>query len=561
MPPLKRPTLSRTTATLLGAGTLAAAAACSDPLSVDNRNNPDVARVYGSAVGVETIVSKLFQQVHQGLYGSATNMSSGAQVMAFESASQLGNYCMGTFIAIPRAPVDNSPGSPCEDSNFRIFSQMSRQARGAADAITAIDAFVEAGQGTGTTARDARVRSVAWFNLAVATGHAALMYDSVAAPTPGLGPQDVPPLQDAAEVMALVLQQLDSAQADAEAVPAASFTIPATWLGNEATMTRDNYLRVIRSFRARFRAGVARTPEERAAVDWDKVIADATNGITGDFVTALTSSNGWSNAQWNQLAVDGSWSQMPPWVIGMADTSGAYEAWLAAPLQARGPFLIVTPDRRFPAGETRLAQQTSSGSASGSTTPGTARQPPGGINGKPYIRNRASGEDFGIQPWATSYYDYYRFFTIRTNSGTGTNLVLLKAENDMLAAEGHIRKNQGALARALINTYRTANNLPAITSNDVAAPVPGGSACVPRVPAPPTFQTAQCGNMMEAMKYEKRIETAMSGFAQWFVDGRGWGDLVEGTPLEWPVPYSELDARTQPHYFQTTYAARGTYGW
>ena len=27
-------------------------------------------------------------------------------------------------------------------------------------------------------------------------------------------------------------------------------------------------------------------------------------------------------------------------------------------------------------------------------------------------------------------------------------------------------------------------------------------------------------------------------------DDRGWGDLVEGTPLEWPVPYSELDART-----------------
>ena len=34
-----------------------------------------------------------------------------------------------------------------------------------------------------------------------------------------------------------------------------------------------------------------------------------------------------------------------------------------------------------------------------------------------------------------------------------------------------------------------------------------------------------------------------------------------GTEIEWPVPYSELDARTQPHYFQTTYAARGTYGW
>ena len=77
---------------------------------------------------------------------------------------------------------------------------------------------------------------------------------------------------------------------------------------------------------------------------------------------------------------------------------------------------------------------------------------------------------------------------------------------------------------------------------------------------PPTFQATQCGNMMEAMKYEKRIETAMSGFAQWFVDGRGWGDLATGTTYMWPVPYQEMDARVKPFYNSPWQSTAGTYG-
>ena len=40
---------------------------------------------------------------------------------------------------------------------------------------------------------------------------------------------------------------------------------------------------------ARFRAGVARTPAQRAAVDWQKVIDDAEAGITGN-IQPLTGS-------------------------------------------------------------------------------------------------------------------------------------------------------------------------------------------------------------------------------------------------------------------------------
>jgi hypothetical protein len=75
--------------------------------------------------------------------------------------------------------------------------------------------------------------------------------------------------------------------------------------------------------------------------------------------------------------------------------------------------------------------------------------------------------------------------------------------------------------------------------------------------------------MMEAMKYEKRIETAFTHFAAWFLDMRGWGDLPQGTGLYWAVPYQDLQARGRP--VSAIYstgggvnpgsAVRGTYGW
>jgi hypothetical protein len=137
---------------------------------------------------------------------------------------------------------------------------------------------------------------------------------------------------------------------------------------------------------------------------------------------------------------------------------------------------------------------------------------------------------------------------------------MARAENDLLAAEGYIRTNQVALAIPLINRYRTRAGLPEIpTTSDVATQIPGGNACVPHVPQPQTTTTV-CGNILEAMKWEKRLETAFTGMAQWFIDSRGWGDLYAGTPLEWPVPYQELFARNRATYTNTRVATVGTYG-
>jgi hypothetical protein len=160
---------------------------------------------------------------------------------------------------------------------------------------------------------------------------------------------------------------------------------------------------------------------------------------------------------------------------------------------------------------------------------------------------------------------YFPFFTL--------------VENRMLEAEGHIRKGSFAAAAALINLSRVANGLPAITAFDGTSPVPGTNVngrgtCIPKVPVGPSFTTVACGNMMEAMKYEKRIESTQTHLMAWFFDGRGWGDLVEGSGTCWAVPYQDLQARTRPGEVHAIYSTggvgtgqvctaqgKGTYGW
>src|SRR5690606_20992733 len=108
--------------------------------------------------------------------------------------------------------------------------------------------------------------------------------------------------------------------------------------------------------------------------------------------------------------------------------------------------------------------------------------------------------------------DFVTYYTWRTSgAGTGQNGDLpffKKAELNLLEAEGQYRKGNFAAAAALINNTRVAKGgLPAITAFDATSPVPGGDACVPKVPVGPSYTTIACGNMLEALKWEKRVET------------------------------------------------------
>jgi len=202
--------------------------------------------------------------------------------------------------------------------------------------------------------------------------------------------------------------------------------------------------------------------------------------------------------------------------------------------------MVVTPDKRFPQGTTRALQIADTAQSRSFT-------------GRPYWRNRPDGEDQPVDPFGMSMYDFYRSKGFNNANRIGNYPVMTRTEMRILAAEGYIRTGSFATAIARINVSRTAANaaLPAIpaTITDTVTVVPGGTACVPRVPdAAQNFRGSKCGNLWDAMKYEYRVETAYCGYGMWFFAGRGWGDIPEGTALNWPVPWEELFVRSMPIY-------------
>jgi hypothetical protein len=160
---------------------------------------------------------------------------------------------------------------------------------------------------------------------------------------------------------------LDALQKSLDAVAAGGagsngFPLPGTWIPGPTEMSSTEFVRLVRTYRARLRANVARNPAERGAVDWDAVIADAQNGITADHENDMNTTTGpffqWVR-QWNGF---GLWHQMTPLVIGMADKSGSYAEYtslnlLNNPNAAVGPFFMITDDLRFPQGATRAAHE------------------------------------------------------------------------------------------------------------------------------------------------------------------------------------------------------------
>ena len=529
----------RATSSLLAGALLLGA--CSDPLEVENTNNPNIATVLRTPRDVETLTGRLYQGAHQATVGglNVTGTPNNNSIypamltMGLENVSQLNNFGMGPRSSIPRQFIDNARGNSFQIEHLRNF----QRGQIAAQTATAVmERLADTSFTIGSAAQNVRAKSFAHFALGVSLGNVALTYDSAAIVRPFIG-DSVAPLVGYPEVMNSALANLDTAQTLAGG---ASFTltIPGAWLAQSANVTAANYVRIIRSYKARFRAQVARTPAERAAVAWPTVIADATNGLTSDFTLQLTPAGGWDYGWLTAHYSSATWHGMTPYIIGMADTTATrFDTWLATPRDSRVPFLINTPDGRFPKGDTRAAQLANS-------------SPAAAVAGQ-YFGNRPAGEDQLGAAWQNNFYDHLRWRTLFNAQRVGAWVTFSKVENDMYAAEGHIRTGNIPAAVALINAARTQARvgLPAIPATIArTAGVPdaaGGSAgCVPRVPDPAQgFVVSKCGDVFEAMKWESRMESAYSSYAAWYLNGRGWGDLPEGTPVHYPVPFQEADAR------------------
>jgi len=539
--------------------------ACEKQLAVENETSGDTKRVLGTPNDAEALISTYYKRWHSGLYGSIGDVQGMMNIMSMMNYSSLANNCQNARAPFANVANSNLPGNVCAGEQYRLYAVMGEVQRVASNLLTQMD-DPTAPLRLGTTAaatdvRNLRARAFAEFLRGLSIGYTAMVYDSGAVIAPGMTTQDPGTLvhytveRDSA--LAAFQRAIDYTNATlaASATGNNGFPIPVTWLPTAAPLTQQEFIRLIRSYRARITTNMARTPTERAALPWASIIADAQNGITADhnLITSTTTGpiNDWRNT-YDDTNAGGTWHQMPPFFIGMGDVSGSYAAWIAQPVTERGAggvgFFMVTPDQRFPQGATRALQN-----ADFPTTQcATAATPC-----KRYYVNRSSGADsFSGSGWGWSNYSFYRYHSwVRAGDGgsarNGATPFFLLAELDLIQAEGLFRTGDKVGAAALVNKTRTAafnvfargGALPSIGAADVNHSIASDPNCVPRVPAAPAYNTLECGGLWEALKYEKRIETAYSAYSNWFFDHRGWGDLAKDTPLFWAVPYQDLQAR------------------
>jgi hypothetical protein len=255
---------------------------------------------------------------------------------------------------------------------------------------------------------------------------------------------------------------------------------------------------------------VARTPAERAAVDWPTVIAHVDEGIQADVVIEGESDLGWDALK--DYGPRSDWTRADYKTIGWLDTSGNFTTWLATPVADRDEIEISTPDARIMA------------------------------NGEPqsrgaYFEYRGPSEfplDRGTYHF--SFYDHHVYDDyVATGEGPITHMTTV--EMQLIKAEGLLRTagpSQGVVD--IINATRVGNGqlTPATTGESPS-------------------------DMMDKLIYEKRIEGFLLCGGCAFFDRRGFGPLaptgpdfhqglVEGTPLHFPIPGRELERLGLPYY-------------
>lgn len=305
------------------------------------------------------------------------------------------------------------------------------------------------------------------------------------------------------DVMAAALAKLDEAVALSEG---GTFVVPAGWAAFDRPLDQDELARLARSYRARLRISGARTAAERAAVDWAAVLDDARNGLQQDW--AGYHSGAWeTNWAWDLgklfTATHPAWARMDYRTIGPADASGAWESWIAQSPSQRRPFPIDTDDRRI-----------------------TGATPTAAGAYMRYVEQIHFLPSRGLDHF--SYYVDTRFSHLLDDDGVGRYVDFPVKELEFLEAEALYRLGDRQGAMAVVNGSRSIGGLPLFTDPDGQAP--GGDRCVPQTP------DGSCGDLWEALKYEKRIELFHYGPFTEYLDDRGWGDLVQGTFRELDRP-------------------------
>ena len=504
----------------LCAAVLLAGSACLD-LEVQNLNAPDRERAIRTPGDVEALVSGGFQvweATSQGLYpGGAMSC------VADSHSSSWGNFGMRDNCSEPRIAWNNDPSYGSRWVALSPWNNSYTALAAVRDGLSAINDGLRIQEGPeepDNTERlqlfGALIQALVFSNLAVIHDKAFILDETVSADE--LTSMETVPYDQvwakAEEKYAEVIQGAERA----------SLTIPDDWVGFQHDWDGARMAEVARAMRTRYRTQVPRTPADRQALNWSAILADAQMGMSEPYGGVREAGGNWIYQYGKTYtAWFTGWARIDYRTIGPADASGEYQRWINAPLDQRTPFDLDTDDVRI-------------------KPTGPCPAPNTGANCGKYMRYMGSSPfpaDRGIYHysnyidwrWAYLWYEF-RYETLWPD--------MTPKELELIAAEANYHLGNMAATMETVNKWRANGELPPFTDPNGVAP--GGDRCIPKM------NDGSCGDLWEAYKYEKRIELFHYGMATEYFDDRGWGDMVQHSWLQLPIPGAELELLLLPNY-------------
>ncbi len=530
---------------------LFSAVGCQD-LDIVNVNDPDRFRALADPLALQSLVAGAFNDWFAAQHGSsranlfmnmATEMTSSTNLAGFFTEGIEPRVAHANLVNIPAAVGVSGPRDHWRDM-LGVLSLADDLLRATdPDSDESIRLIID---GVDQTARG---RAFARMMQGMAWGVMANLYDQVLViPVEEEIPTDIPgaieKLVSSEEALAASLAALEEAKSIATAnqisIPNRSNAGTGLWFMSPDEITTAKFVQLANTLAARFIVLNARTPAERAAVDWNLVRSYTQNGLQSDLEVTLETARTSTLFSAAQDEVGGCtscyrWDNL---LIGHGDISGNYQEWLAAPLADKTWFEITTPDRRL-TGPTPTSNGSYTRFLPVATNPGCC------LASRPaYFRShyqwRRHAHDLGL----TGNRDH--------GNNQGVARIATVDENRLYEAEAEFYLGNLPAARDLINVTRTrtrvmvdgstAPGLPPATIQGAPHSAPGADDCVPRTDA------AECGDLHVALWWERMIENAGIDAIRGYLDSRAFGLTRDYTYIELPIPANELDQLGIPLY-------------
>jgi starch-binding outer membrane protein, SusD/RagB family len=485
-------------------------------LEIQNPNHPDTGQVYAELDDVLDLIGESFNTVYQ-LLVNPDGIGPILSTISFQhSGSHSPYFGMGYYNRIPRIPIGNYP----DDRYMEHFEYTWYRLYRANCNVTLGLRILDSGEIYIPPDQEKSARAFAKFVQGLVHGYLAVMYDRAFIFDETKDPGVVYDLVAAHGVFAAAALYLGETADLGAANPA--IAVPGGWTGDAITNLGD-LARLALSYRAYFRINMPRTPAEANTVDWTALISDIDNGLQRDFAPHASGTDSKWFA-WNLVYFSyPMWSQLSYFIHGMADQSGNYKTWYDLPHEIKYPILpgedlilMVTPDLRFPQGSTTTEQEENRGV---------------------YIRyvDREGLCRCFTNPWQKSLYRDDRYMQYYPDGGP--SLIFSVDHLQLIKAEALYRTGDPAGAASIINNTRVGRGGLSPAEADGT-----NTECVPKLPS------GKCGDLFEMLKWEKRLEAYHQGLGPWYFDSRRWGDHMEGTFLQLPIPGKELNVLKESIY-------------